>query len=221
MTEKKRLDSHSAHNELLDVNADLSDVGISKIFEEGGYESLAQVPIVRTILGLAKAGASVRDRLFTHKVLLFLAGLDVDSQLREKIERSFESIEAQQDISERWLLALEQFDRISKTKILSKLFLACINRTISQQDFSRLIYALNRMDVDDVGTLTDLYKGHKSVASASDELRSLLFLKLESVTYRPKLSTSCQIWPPLGNENVGETFQITRLGKKFVGILKT
>lgn len=192
MTEKKRLDSHSAHDELLDVTADLSDVGISKILEEGGYEFLAQVPIVRTILGLAKAGASVRDRLFTRKVLLFRAGLAADNQLREKIERSFEDVEAQRDMSERLLLALEQFDRISKAEILGKLFRVRINNTISHQEFSRLIYALNRMDVDDMGTLTGLYDGHKSEDSTSDVLRSLSFLKLVTVTYRPKLATSGQ-----------------------------
>jgi hypothetical protein len=110
-------------DEAVSIASDAAELGIDAALAEG---LLKDVPIVSTLVSLAKFGLTVRDRLFVRKLLKFLRGLrDIPSEERKRIA---EKLEADPDYGrnagEHLIEILERLDAYRKPEMTSRVFAA-------------------------------------------------------------------------------------------------
>ncbi|MDP1609736.1 MAG: hypothetical protein Q8K62_06455 [Thiobacillus sp.] len=136
-----------AGNQLGDAIFDLAEVALDQNLAEG---VLKDVPIVGSLVKLARAGQSVSEELFLRKLARFLADLNsVPVEERERLlEKYPDASEEQRVLGENLLLALERLDDVKKPAILARFFAAYIRSKIDYFTFTRLARALEKFNIE-------------------------------------------------------------------------
>lgn len=105
--------------ELRDVGKDVAEVFVDSFLTDG---VLREIPIVRSVIGLAKAGISVRDRLFLEKVLKVLSPLGrYSNEQRQEFLGSLNPDELKK-ATQCLILYIDRLDSIDKAGMLGKVF---------------------------------------------------------------------------------------------------
>jgi hypothetical protein len=108
--------------DLGELAADYAELGLDSTFDEG---LVKDIPIVRTLVSMAKIGANIRDRLYVRKITRFLA--QVGSTTEEQRQAFVDKYCADtRKFEEAVLLILEQADNMEKSSLIGKVFKACI-----------------------------------------------------------------------------------------------
>jgi hypothetical protein len=116
------------NSDLRDVAKDSAEALVDSLLEDG---VLREIPIVRSVIGLAKAGISVRDRLFLEKVMRVLSPLSkYTSEQREGFLKSLDTEEVKK-ASQYLILYIDRLDSIEKTGMLGKVFEAYLTGKIT------------------------------------------------------------------------------------------
>src|SRR4030042_7133538 len=126
--------------ELGGLIAEYSELGLDSILDDGVVKD---VPILRTLVGLAKVGFNIRDRIYIKKIAGFLAqvGQTTQEQREAFIEKYCGDTKR---FEEAVLLILEQADRFEKTVLIGKIFKACILGEITYEEVLRMSSMVNR-----------------------------------------------------------------------------
>lgn len=129
-----------ANSDLRDVAKDATELVVDSFLIDG---VLKEIPIVRSVVGLAKAGMSIRDRLFVEKVLRFLSpiGEYTADQRRDYLN----SLDAQElkSASQHLILYLDRLDSIEKASMLGKVFQAYM---IGKITYRQMLYFTHFID---------------------------------------------------------------------------
>jgi hypothetical protein len=135
---------------------DFGEVAIDSMMTEG---VLKDIPIIGTILNLAKTGIALKERHMIRKLLLFLKNLeDISTEDKNKFtEKLNEDGEFAENISEKLLLIIDRLDETEKAKIVANIFKLYVYGLIEQQMFLRLTLIVER------GFLSDLQILHITV----------------------------------------------------------
>ena len=135
-----------ASHELGNIVFDSAEVALDSVLTEG---VLSELPIVGTVVNLAKAGQSVAEELFLRKLLRFLLELrSVPVEDRAKLLAKYpDGTKGQRDLGENLLLTLERLDSVQKPALLARFFAAYIREQIDYLTFSRLAQALERFNL--------------------------------------------------------------------------
>lgn len=137
-----------------DAAIDLIDIGLDKIFQDMQNETLEQVPVVKTLYSIIRAGLTVRDYFFLKKLLRFVSGFsEIDENLRKQISKAVPDKNYRQELGEQLINALDRFDQLVKTDALFKLLIARSKNEIEHSEFLRYIYALERIDFNNIQDL--------------------------------------------------------------------
>lgn len=119
-----------ANSDLRDVATDTTEILLDAFMTEG---VLKEIPIIRTIAGLANAGITIKDRLFAEKVIRFLQPLSKYSdEARRKLLESLDPAELRK-ASQYMILYLDRLDSLEKPWMLGKIFEAYMLKKISYQ----------------------------------------------------------------------------------------
>lgn len=139
---------------LHDLTESYAEVGLDSVFDDG---LLRDVPVLATILAIARAGAGIRDHLLARKLLTFLRPIgEVDVEVREQmIARLDNDAGYSGRIGEELLLLLDRLDTIGKAELMGRAFAAYLNRRIDGVMLRRLNYAIDRVQVIDLPKLSD------------------------------------------------------------------
>lgn len=158
-----------AGNQLGDAIFDLTEVAIDQNLTEG---MLRDVPIVGTLVKLARAGQSVSEELFIRKLARFLADLDaVPVEDRERLLEQYpDSSDEQRVLGENLLLALERLDDVKKPAILARFFAAYIRAEIDYITFTRLARALEKFNMELLPNLRQFYTQEEPSSGSSEEI---------------------------------------------------
>ncbi len=82
MTNLRKSMAISIGSEISDVGIDLSEAAVDAVLNDG---FLKDIPIIGSIVGIAKAGIAVRDQIYIRKLLKFLSEFNkIDKSLRLK-----------------------------------------------------------------------------------------------------------------------------------------
>jgi hypothetical protein len=128
------------NSELRDVAKDSAEVLVDSLLDDG---VLKEIPIVRSVLGLAKAGVSVRDRLFLEKVMRVLSPLSkYSSEQRQEFLRSLDADEVKK-ASAYLILYIDRLDSIEKTGMLGKVFEAYLTGKIGYKTMLYFAYFID------------------------------------------------------------------------------
>ena len=130
---------------------DLVEIGLDAIMEN---ELLKSVPILRTVISLYKIGDSILERHNLKKLAMFLDEINNgigDEQKREDYQQKFRSNEKYRNQQIEYLLLLiNRYIGYEKPKMLAKLYLAYLDKTISWNEvvaYSTIIDTLLPEDI--------------------------------------------------------------------------
>jgi len=126
--------------ELSSLATEYAEIALDSVFDNG---IIKDIPILRTIISLAKTGLNFRDRLYVKKLANFLIqiGTTTQEQRKEFIKKYCED---NKKFEEAVLLILENSDRIEKASLIGKIFKACILGMISYADTLQISEMVNR-----------------------------------------------------------------------------
>jgi hypothetical protein len=124
------------------------------LLERGAGE---HIPIVGTIVGVAKLGANVRDRLFTKKLIECLGPFaSVPSEARqEMVQRLERDPQYGRRVGEHLIELIDRIEMTRKPKMISAVFLAYLQSRIDATMLHRLNYAVERIPVHEITALRE------------------------------------------------------------------
>lgn len=140
-----------ADPKLTEVSGELLEATIDSVMKDG---LLKEIPIFGTLAGFFKFGVSIRDRLFTRKLMLFLhesAKLKADAR-NNMIERLGDG-KHRKEAGEKLFFMLEQLDSTEKAKLLGILIQLFGGGRIEAGEFWRASYVIERLPLDDIKEL--------------------------------------------------------------------
>lgn len=199
-----------------DVIQDYMEIGIDSLFEN---ELAKQVPIIKTLVGIAKVGKDLSERNFTKNLIIFLNELNSGTIDREKLIKHQEKLNNDAKLAEkelgRILIILNQVIDNEKSYFLSKLYKAYVNEIINWDLFCEYSEMLNRLFIQDLNVLRQVNIGDLSATSGHPEmfrierLNSIGIIGLTPKTIR------------IGNDNsrMDSFITLNKHGKLFANII--
>lgn len=135
---------------------DFGEVAIDSMMKDG---VLKDIPIIGTILNLAKTGIALKERHMIQKLLIFLKNLeDISEEDKQKFTDKLNADgKFAEDISGKLLLIIDRLDETEKAKIVANIFKLYVYGIIEQQMYLRLTLIVER------GFLNDLQILHVAV----------------------------------------------------------
>ena len=144
---------------LTDLPKDIIEAGIDSFLDN---DALKEIPIFRTIIGVAKTAQNIYDRNLLRQTSVFIEELNSGTISPDKLWKYQQKINndpkcAERELS-RVLILLNSTIDLEKSKILAKLYKAYISEKILWDDFCELTEALNRLFTVDINLLITLYQ---------------------------------------------------------------
>ena len=158
-------------NSLFDAAEIAIDSGISS-------DLLKEIPIFGTLANIARAGDTLRSHLFTKKLLRFLGECaSISKNDREEfLNRLSDKPEAESELGENLLLALEKLDNVRKPTILARFFVAYMRFEIDLLTFTRLAQALERFNLEFLPVLQFMYHPELPALDVTEDIHHELSL---------------------------------------------
>jgi hypothetical protein len=135
------------------LRADLSDVGIEMM--ESGIDQfldeglLQNIPIVKTILSVYKAGVGFREQFFIKKILVFLNSLS-DTSVEDRIKFLEKHHCEDSNLGESLIIILDRLDSMHKPKLIANLFKSYLAEEIDSVTYHRLCQIVDRCFIEDL-----------------------------------------------------------------------
>jgi hypothetical protein len=146
-----------ASPELGNLAQDFGEVALDSILK---YGVLKDIPVIGSIIGVAKATISIRDKLLVKKILHFLRELgDTTEEERRKFLQEFEEdAKEQRKIGENLILLLDRLDNLDKSAMVAKLLKAYIKGEIKSYDeFAYYSALVDRSPMFDLSALLSFF----------------------------------------------------------------
>ena len=192
-----------ARNDLGNAAIGVLEVMLDRNLAEG---VIRDIPIIGTVVNLARAGRSVSEALFIRKLTGFLNALqDIPLEERQGLLEEFpDGSEQQEVLGEKLLLALERLDDTQKSALLSRFFAAYIRDEIDYITFTRLARALEKFNLALLPNLRWFYTRQEPQVDTPEEILhelSLAGLVLAELSGSGTIGGSAGYWQStLGQE---------------------
>ncbi len=122
-------------------------------------EVVKNVPILKWLAALYSTSKTISTHLLMKKIARFLYQLkDIPIEERQSFLNKMNSKDRRK-LLDNLILILEKHDNFTKSDILGKLFEAFIRGELTQEEFSKLNYATNLINVDSIKELLKFYGG--------------------------------------------------------------
>lgn len=131
---QKSFDSTIKDSNLENITIDAVELTIDRLTDEG---ILKDIPIIGTLVSLAKLGANIHDRLFLKKIICFLnelKSLSVEDR-KKMIERIDSSKEYRIKVGEKLLYIIDACGDYENSELVAGLFKAFVEEKISYSDY--------------------------------------------------------------------------------------
>ncbi len=191
------------------VIADLSETGLDAVLKEG---VLRDLPFIGSIVGLAKAGVSVRDVLFMKKIQAFLYQLkntNVEDR-RKEIEKIDNDPSYKTKVGEKLLHIIDKCDDAEKAGYSGRLFRYYIDGKIDYENCLRAIKCIELTFLPDLKWFIETEYKTWDIADAGDLVGSGLM----SVVY----TAPGQNWNDVGGGSL--KVEASSIGKLIKELLK-
>ncbi|MBL8091832.1 MAG: hypothetical protein JNJ43_15960 [Anaerolineales bacterium] len=170
-----------------DVASDLGEIALDSMLKDG---TLRDVPVIGTLLGVAKTVSAFRDYFLLRKIISFLNGVkDVDPKARKQFAEEMENNPShRQEIGGKLMVYIDRFDDFDKAAMLAKLFKAHLEHKISTNTFFRFASIVDRAYINDLKSLIIALSGEKY--RESPEYAEVFYsLGLSEISFDDKLLT--------------------------------
>ncbi|PSV98312.1 hypothetical protein [Photobacterium iliopiscarium] len=121
MTNLSRAVSNSIGAELTSVSFEIAEVSIDSVLDEG---LLQDIPIIGSVVGLAKTGVAIRDRMYVQKLLKFLSEFKkISSERRDEFISSELNTDKKKDkFGETMINLIDRAENDEKLVLYAKVF---------------------------------------------------------------------------------------------------
>jgi len=132
----------SIASDQLPALASLSEVALDATMNES---LLRDIPVLGSIVSLARAGKAIQDYHYLNKIARFLSGLsEANLEVREELVAHLEDADSKVRFSENVMLLIDKSDDVRKPEIMGRLWAACAKGEIELEKTMRLCSMLNR-----------------------------------------------------------------------------
>ncbi|MGE0772483.1 MAG: hypothetical protein AB7K37_12275 [Cyclobacteriaceae bacterium] len=173
----------------IQLNVDLEEADIFELFDS---DILDSIPGLKEIRAFYKAYASIRDRLFMKKFLLFLQELrtgTISEEKRADFKAKFDSDKKYRTrIMEHIISYIDEYKSNERVKILSRLFRAYIEGHYDWEYFLAMAGCLERVNLDFVNEIPRLDTTEGKEVTQYDERQILAESNLISSGLAIKMS---------------------------------
>lgn len=201
-----------------DILIDISEYTIDNLIKMS--DTLTDFPIIKTISATLKGCHNIYDRNLLKNTLIFIQELNSGEVNRDKYIAYKTTLEHNSSKCEKELgrvvLILNNIIDVNKSKILAKLYKAYINKTLTWEEFCEYSEILNRIFIEDMTILKDIYDGNITFISETNNENYRIY-RLNSIGIIDiKLDTIrvCN----LSGKSIGQLVSINNTGKKFLEI---
>lgn len=150
-----------------DLGIDVVEILIDDLFKN---VVLQEIPIIKTLSASYSVYTKIKIGYWAKKIVCFLQGFQSFSL--EERNKWCNEIKSDSKKVESLLIILDRLDQYAKVKALVKLLEARLKEEITEQDFSRYKYALDKIDYGNIELLTNVYR----YSTVRNDLRNKLEL---------------------------------------------
>ncbi|WP_300490944.1 hypothetical protein [Flavobacterium sp.] len=170
-------------NPSLDLSIDYSEIYIDDLIEN---ETLKEIPIVKSVIGVIRGGISINQFWFAKKLLTFIQEFNSGKIDSEKISNYKQKLEADpkfgKKVAERLMIFIDRNIEITQTKITSNLFGAYVSKEITYEELCDILISLDKLNPTTFNGFFKLEKhnfiiteqNHEEVGERDFELESLI-----------------------------------------------
>ena len=139
----------------IDLVSDYSELALDGLLSDG---PLKDVPVIGTVIKIAKVGIGVRDHVFLKKVASFLRPLkDISDHERDNFRSRIEADEEfSSTVGEKLILLLERADDMKKPALIGKAFAAYLRKELDFEQFTRMAAGIDRALMPDLAKLSSI-----------------------------------------------------------------
>lgn len=188
--------------------ADIAELGIDSLLEEGLYKDL---PVVSLLIGIKNTAQNLYDRNLLKQTLYFIKEFNNGTIDKENLEKYKKKISEDKSKAERELgrvlLILNNILDTQKSIILANFYRNYINERISWEDFCELSEVLRMLFIKDLEVLENISKNN---ISEKDQIELYPIERLNSLGLIRK---NIVIWEQRGDIDF---LSLTELGKKLI-----
>lgn len=195
---------------------DYAEIGIDSFFDN---EIVKEIPIIKSIMSTKKIINNIAERNLLKNLVIFINELNSRNINKEKIEEHRKTLENPKEAEKelgRFLIILNQTYDNEKSILHAKVYKAYINQSINWEELVEFTEIVNRIFIQDLNILKQLYMKNEFVVSnfATDRKNMFRIDRLYSigvVGYSAKA-----LYPGGGVENYAN---LNELGSKFANII--
>ena len=143
--------------DLTSVIAEYAEIGLDAALGDG---LLKEIPVVGTLVGLAKVGMTIRDRMFLDKLLKFLRGLqNVPEEDRRSMVQNLQADPGYgRNVGQHLIELLERLDGHRKPQMIAKVFEAYLSERVDIRTFNQLILAIERIPFFEIDSVRRVHE---------------------------------------------------------------
>jgi hypothetical protein len=132
-----------------DIAIDISEITIDSLLKDG---ILKDIPIVGTLIHLAKLGVNIRDILFLKKMVSFMSGLKeiLPAERSKMINKIDDSKEYRVKVGEKLLYIIDSCNDYENSENVSRLFKAYLKEKITYNEFLSSSNVIERIESHDL-----------------------------------------------------------------------
>ena len=144
--------------EQIDLGADILEVGLDQLLEEG---IIKDIPILGSVVKAGKIVSTIHDAIFVKKVIAFAQNIHSGSGNEEKWNQHKEKLLSDQKRLikeiEVLLIYIDRYTKYLKSKILGKFYILYVKEELDWSDFEVFAEILDDISVYDFETLEELF----------------------------------------------------------------
>jgi hypothetical protein len=144
-------------NPTIDLSVDYSEIYLDDLIEN---EALKEIPLVKSVVGVIKAGISINQFFFAKKLLSFIQEFNnkkLDPIKKEKFqERILTEDKFRKKVTEQTMVFIDRHIILTKTKILARLFSSFVEERINYDQYVSLSLSLDKIHPDSFKFLEEL-----------------------------------------------------------------
>lgn len=161
----------------VDTAMDLSEIGIDSLLDDSIFK---EIPIVKTIYGVAKTGFAIREKHMLKKTLVFINQLNNNGLLNEKYIEYKEKLKNKDEFAfkelEYVLIIIDRYVELNKNIILANLYFNYIDKKIDWNQFQELSIIVDNIFLSDLEELEKIYQ--KRAITMNDINNKISFRRL-------------------------------------------
>jgi hypothetical protein len=190
----------------LDMSIDYAELGFDELLDD---RILKEIPIVKSLVAVAKIGINIKEKFFIKKVLTFMKEFHsgtISQKMLDDFRNKFNTdYKHREKVTEQIMVFLDAYLTNEKSKILAKLFKAHIEGFYDWEYFQSLSTCLNSLHPQSFNYLNKLSQSDFQIPMSPEKVGLSRDFDNEALLDASGISYKASPW--------ASSYKVTRLGQ--------